>query len=156
MAVKEKNEQQEEKNEQKEKNEQQEEKNNNGNYSINLAIVGGVVGAGIGLLSSPGTSKKLYQNISQSEVVKVAGNQLRRSAQEMLAAQAQSGIKQLASGYMGKNVVSLLSPLKSDEKKKSKNDASSELDEIKEENKSINNRLDKIENMLGELVDSKK
>ncbi|ART78676.1 gas vesicle protein GvpP [Sutcliffiella horikoshii] len=151
MAVKEKNEQQEE------QNEQQEEKNDNSNYSINLAIVGGVVGAGIGLLSSPGTSKKLFKNISQSEVVKVAGNQLRRSAQEMLAAQAQNGIKQLASGYMGKNVVSLMSPLKSDEKKKSKaDDASSELDEIKEENKSINNRLDKIENMLGELVDSKK
>jgi len=141
----------------KEKKEQQEEKNDNSNYSINLAIVGGVVGAGIGLFSSPGTSKKLFKNISQSEIVKVAGNQLRRSAQEMLAAQAQSGIKQLASGYMGKNVASLLSPLKSDEKKKSKSDDnSSDLDEIKEENKSINKRLDKIENMLGELVDSKK
>ncbi|WP_404444701.1 gas vesicle protein GvpP [Sutcliffiella horikoshii] len=141
----------------KEKKEQQEEKNDISNYSINLAIVGGVVGAGIGLLSSPGTSKKLFKNISQSEIVKVAGNQLRRSAQEMLAAQAQSGIKQLASGYMGKNVVSLLSPLKSDQKKKSKSEGnSSDLDEIKEENKSINKRLDKIENMLGELVDSKK
>ena len=151
MAVKEKNEQQEEKNEQQEGN------NDQNNYSINLAIVGGVVGAGIGLLSSPGTSKKLFKNISQSEVVKVAGNQLRRSAQEMLAAQAQSGIKQLASGYMGKNVASFLSPLKTDESKKTKaDDASSDLDEIKEENKSINNRLDKIENMLGELVDSKK
>ncbi|WP_404429032.1 GvpT/GvpP family gas vesicle accessory protein [Sutcliffiella horikoshii] len=151
MAVKEKNEQQEE------KNEQQVEKNDQSNYSINLAIVGGVVGAGIGLLSSPGTSKKLYKNISQSEVVKVAGNQLRRSAQEMLAAQAQNGIKQLASGYMGKNVVSLLNPTKSNEKKDAKDDNSStELKEIKEENNNINNRLDKIENMLGELVDSKK
>lgn len=151
MVVKEKNEQQEE------KNKQQEEKNDQSNYSINLAIVGGVVGAGIGLLSSPGTSKKLYQNISQSEVVKVAGNQLRRSVQEMLAAQAQNGIKQLASGYMGKNVMSFLSTSrKNDEEKKKADDDSSELDEIKEENKCINNRLDKIENMLGELVDSKK
>lgn len=141
----------------KEKKEQQEEKNDNSNYSINLAIVGGVVGAGIGLLSSPGASKKIYKNISESEVVKVAGNQLRRSAQEMLAAQAQNGIKQLASGYMGKNVVSLLNPTKNNEKKDSKDgDFSSEFDEMKEENKNINERLDKIESMLSELVDSKK
>ncbi|KMJ57761.1 gas vesicle protein GvpP [Bacillus sp. LL01] len=141
----------------KEKNEQQEEKNDNGNHSVNLAIIGGVVGAGIGLLSSPGTSKKIYRNFSESEVVKVAGYQLRRSVQEMLAAQAQNGIKQLASGYMGKNVVSLLNPTKNNEKKDAKDgDTSSEFEDIKEENKNINNRLDKIESMLSELVDSKK
>ncbi|MCM3619548.1 gas vesicle protein GvpP [Sutcliffiella horikoshii] len=139
----------------KEKKEQ-EEKNDNGNHSINLAIVGGVVGAGIGLLSSPGTSKKIYKNISESELVRVAGDQLRRSAQEMLAAQAQNGIKQLASGYMGKNVANLLNPTKNSEKKDSDDkNYSSELDGIKEENKNINDRLDKIENMLGKLVDSK-
>ncbi|WP_253701845.1 hypothetical protein [Bacillus sp. FJAT-27445] len=35
---------------------QQEEKMENGNFSINLAIVGGIVGAGIGLLSTQETS----------------------------------------------------------------------------------------------------
>lgn len=39
----------------KQENQQQEEKTQN---SLNLAILGGVVGAGIGLLSSPQTSKK--------------------------------------------------------------------------------------------------
>jgi gas vesicle protein len=139
------------------KEKKQEESTENTNQSINLAIIGGVVGAGIGLLSSPGTSKKILQNISESEVMKVAGSQLRRSAQEMLAEQAQNGIKQLASGYMGKSAGSLFNPAKKDDKEDlDKGDLSSEFKEMKEDNKKLNDRLDKIEDMLKDLVDSKK
>ncbi|WP_096155010.1 MULTISPECIES: GvpT/GvpP family gas vesicle accessory protein [Bacillus] len=141
----------------KEKEEQNEDKNNKDdmNQSYNLAIIGGVVGAGIGLLSSPNTSKKVWKSLSESEVMKVFGNQLKRSAQEILAEQAQKSIKQFASGYVSKNVSELLNPSKKEEKDESddKNE-SSEIQEMKQDNEKLNERLDKIESMLNKLVDS--
>ncbi|MFC0471385.1 GvpT/GvpP family gas vesicle accessory protein [Halalkalibacter kiskunsagensis] len=150
-----------EKKEQNEEIEQNEERKDDNHHSMNLAIIGGVVGAGIGLLSSPGTSKKVIRNISESEVMRVAGRELKRAAQEILTEQAVNSIRQTASGYMNKSGGGLLSLKKKhdendEEDHSSDEDPSSHYEEIKEDNKQLNERLEKIENMLNKLADSKK
>lgn len=137
-----------EENEQAENGNELKEKKEGSNFSMNLAIVGGVVGAGIGLLANPQTSKKIISNLSDSEFVKVAGKEFKKTAQELLAGQAQNSVKHLAEGYLSKIEDGLLSPKKDrggDEK----------YQEIKEENKHLNERLQRIENMLNDLVESK-
>ena len=84
----------------KQQNEQQEEKTQN---SLNLAILGGVVGAGIGLLSSPQTSKKVLSRLGQSEIVRATGQELRRNAQDILTQQAMGALRQTATGYLEKD-----------------------------------------------------
>ncbi|RFU67358.1 gas vesicle protein GvpP [Peribacillus saganii] len=120
---------------------------------MNLAIVGGVVGAGIGLFANRETSKKVIRSLSESEFVKIAGQEFRKTAHEILAGQAQSSVKQLASGYLSKIEQSLLSPKNSGSNNSAGQDQPYE--EIKEENKNLNERLQKIEKMLGDLVESK-
>lgn len=155
----------------KEESKQSTEKNNQTN-SMNLALIGGVVGAGIGLLSSPGTSKKVMKSLSESEVMRSAGKELKRTAQEILTEQAINSFRQTASGYM--NGGGFLPKKKNEqqdeeqdqdqdeqqnkskEQDSSQEQLSSEYDEIKEENKQLNDRLEKIEEMLNNLVESKK
>ncbi|MCJ7989846.1 gas vesicle protein GvpP [Priestia sp. OVS21] len=94
----------------KQQNQQQEEKTQN---SLNLAILGGVVGAGIGLLSSPQTSKKVLSRLGQSEIVRATGQELRRNAQDILTQQAMGALRQTATGYLEKdNLSKLLAPKK--------------------------------------------
>lgn len=161
MAVKDKKEKmenQEESNQQEEQN--QDEKQHN---SLNYAILGGVVGAGIGLLSSPETSKKVINSLGQSEVVRVAGKELRRTAQEIITEQAMAALRQTATGYLDKgNLSSLLAPKKKkessseNEKSEDKELDSSQYDELKEENKNMNDQLQRIEEMLNQLIEAKK
>ncbi|MEC2074024.1 GvpT/GvpP family gas vesicle accessory protein [Alkalihalophilus marmarensis] len=153
----------------KEESKQSTEKNNQTN-SMNLALIGGVVGAGIGLLSSPGTSKKVMKSLSESEVMRSAGKELKRTAQEILTEQAINSFRQTASGYMSgggflpkkKNEQQDEDQDQDGQQNKSKEEdssqeqSSSEYDEIKEENKQLNDRLEKIEEMLNNLVESKK
>ncbi|MCM3252053.1 GvpT/GvpP family gas vesicle accessory protein [Priestia megaterium] len=150
----------------KQQNQQQEEKTQN---SLNLAILGGVVGAGIGLLSSPQTSKKVLSRLGQSEIVRATGQELRRNAQDILTQQAMGALRQTATGYLEKdNLSKLLAP------KNKKEDASNEqgdsqeevsesaemetsqYEELKEENKNMNDQLQRIEEMLNKLMDAKK
>ncbi|OMP65931.1 YtxH domain-containing protein [Domibacillus epiphyticus] len=141
-----------EENEETENSMRTEEKRDGANYSINLALIGGVAGAGIGLLANPETSKKVLKNLGESEFVKLAAQEFRKTAQELLTDQAQTSIRQLASGYISKIDEGLLTP------KKELDDNSGEpsrIEEIKEENKNLNERLQKIEKMLNDLVDSK-
>ena len=130
--------------------------------SLNYAIIGGVVGAGVGLLSNPGTGKKVVESLGKSEAVRNAGQELRKSAQEFITEQALLTLRQTATGYMSKYEGRLLSPTKKSggEQQKAKDEVAAtssneEIDEIKEENKQLNERLDRIENMLSSLVDSK-
>ncbi|WP_240688037.1 GvpT/GvpP family gas vesicle accessory protein [Pseudalkalibacillus hwajinpoensis] len=123
--------------------------------SVNYAILGGVVGAGIGLLSSPGASKKVVESIGKSEAVRNAGQEIRKTAQEFITEQALLTIRQTATGYMSK-YEGRLSPRKtSEETQQPSSHSNEEIEEIKEENKHLNERLDRIENMLSSLVDSK-
>ncbi|MGG1629329.1 GvpT/GvpP family gas vesicle accessory protein [Rossellomorea sp. NRS-1567] len=135
--------------------------------SMNYAIIGGVVGAGIGLLSNPGTGKKVVDSFGKSEVMKAASKELRRSAQEFLTEQAIITLRQSATGYMSRLEGGLLTPKKKKEEASENTDAkagsdenssnqSEELEEIKEENKNLNERLERIEEMLNSLVESKK
>lgn len=131
------------------------------NYSINLAILGGVVGAGIGLLANPDTGKKLMKNLGESEFVKVAEKEFRKTAQELLAGQAQNSIRQLAEGYISKIDGKLLSPLKESGDNKGtgsseKENQSPAYEKIKEENKELNERLQKMEKMLNDLAGTQK
>ncbi|MGP4081343.1 GvpT/GvpP family gas vesicle accessory protein [Pseudalkalibacillus sp. R45] len=131
--------------------------------SINLAIIGGVVGASIGLLSSPGTGKKVVSNIGQSEVVRAAGNELRRTAQQMITEQAMMALRQTAAGYWSKYEGTLLKPgallnegTEDEEVKESRADSDERYNELKEENKNLNDQLQRIEEKLNALLDDKK
>ncbi|MED4389930.1 gas vesicle protein GvpP [Priestia aryabhattai] len=150
----------------KQENQQQEEKTQN---SLNLAILGGVVGAGIGLLSSPQTSKKVLSRLGQSEIVRATGQELRRNAQDILTQQAMGALRQTATGYLEKdNLSKLLTPKKkkeetSNEQGDSQEEVSasaemetSQYEELKEENKNMNDQLQRIEEMLNKLMDAKK
>jgi gas vesicle protein len=162
-----------EKEKQKKNNTNQEEKNNqtetnDGGRSamnVNYAIIGGVVGAGVGLLSHPGTGKKVVGSLGKSEVVRMAGNELRRSAQEFITEQALITLRQTATGYMSKYENGLLPFNKKKEDETAEQDQqeetsssvqNDEIEEIKEENKNLNERLERIEEMLSSLVESKK
>ncbi|WP_053597576.1 hypothetical protein [Bacillus sp. FJAT-18017] len=141
MSEKEQNEQQQEMNQQDENQEesnQQEEKVENRNFSINLALLGGAIGVGIGLLSSQGSGKKALKSLSESEFFKTTSQELKKAANEILTDQAQKGIRQIASSYLGDN----------------EGQDSSKYEEIKEENKQLNGRLDRIEKMLGQLTEA--
>lgn len=147
--------------------EETEEQTAENRQSMNYAIIGGVVGAGIGLLSNPGTGKKVVDSLGKSEVMKAASKELRRSAQEFLTEQAIITLRQSATGYMSrleggrlapkkkKEEVSEITESKADNSENSSNQ-SEELEVIKEENKNLNERLERIEEMLNSLVESKK
>ncbi|GMG74813.1 gas vesicle protein GvpP [Bacillus megaterium] len=150
----------------KQENQQQEEKTQN---SLNLAILGGVVGAGIGLLSSPQTSKKVLSRLGQSEIVRATGQELRKNAQDILTQQAMGALRQTATGYLEKDNLSklLASKKKKEETSNEQGDSQEEVsasaemetsqyEELKEENKNMNDQLQRIEEMLNKLMDAKK
>ena len=151
--------------EEMEQQNQSEEQDDRQQNQINMAILGGVVGAGIGLLSSPETSKKVFGSLGQSEIVRSAGKELRRTAQEIIAEQAMAALRQTATGYLDKgNITSLLAPKKKrDKESNSEKDSSgenelnsSQYNELKEENKNMNDQLQRIEEMLNQLIEAKK
>ncbi|KKI91338.1 hypothetical protein WQ54_15450 [Bacillus sp. SA1-12] len=139
-----------------EKNHTQE--NNNKNRSMNLVILGGVVGAGVGYFSNPETSKKVIKTVQQSEVMRVAGQEFRKTVQEILTEQALTSMRKVASGYISKYEGTLRPSTKKkcNETEKGEEEYSSKYEEIKEENKQLNDRLDRIEHLLSDLVESKK
>ncbi|MBH9966819.1 GvpT/GvpP family gas vesicle accessory protein [[Bacillus] enclensis] len=169
MAEKEKQEknnknQEENTNQQEEKNNQTESNEGGRGVNVNYALIGGVVGAGVGLLSHPGTGKKLAGSLGKSEVVRMAGNELRRTAQEFITEQALITLRQTAAGYMGKYENGMLPFTKKKEEASAQEEQeetsssvqNDEIEEIKEENKNLNERLERIEEMLSSLVESKK
>jgi hypothetical protein len=146
-------------NKQCDKNKQTEEKKNSPNYSINQAIMGGFLGAGMGLLVNSETTKRAMKSLGESELVKVASQEFKKTAQELLAGQAQNSIRQLAECCINKIESGLLSPKKESSSEtnspKEESTQSVKYEKIKEENKNINERLEKIEKMLNDLMDVK-
>lgn len=147
-------------NQTEEKKKQPESTEENANGSMQYAIIGGVVGAGLGLLSNPGTTKKMAASLGKSELMKAATKELRRTAQEFVTEQAMISLRQTASGYFNKMDSGVLSPLKNKliDKKDSgeKEFQNDEIKQIKADNQDLNERLERIEEMLNKLVDSKK
>lgn len=138
------------KDKEKDKEESEEKKSS---HSLNTALIGGALGLGVGLFSDPEFRKQTMESMKESEMLRVAGKELKRSAQELITEQAVSSIKQAAMEYKHKYEQSLLpSPGsdKSDEKKSSKKEDSDD-DSFKED---LNERLNKIEEALSKLIDS--
>jgi gas vesicle protein len=124
-------------------------------YSTNFAILGGLLGAGIGLLSSPETRKKMTDSFSQSEMMKAAGSEFRRTAQQMLTEQLMITLRETAASYRAKQFGN--SEIDSQE---TSNQSDTELEEkyneLKEENQSMNEHLSRIEEKLDALLSDKK
>ncbi|MEH7119405.1 gas vesicle protein GvpP [Neobacillus vireti] len=143
-------------NKQCEENMQTEEKKNSPNYSMNQAIMGGFLGAGMGLLVNSKTTKKVMKSLGESELVKVAGQEFKITAQELLAGQAQNSIRQLAEGCINKIESGLLSPKEeSGSETNGSKEATTKYEKIKEENRNMNERLERIEKMLTDLMEVK-
>jgi gas vesicle protein len=123
---------------------------------IQLAVIGGVVGAGLGLLSNPGTGKKVAERLGQSEVMKMAGRELRTTLQDVIRDQATSSLRKAATGYLGSKAGgSLLKLRKGTSSSGQSDDQSDGYEELKEENKNLNDRLSSIEEKLDKLLKAK-
>jgi Mg2+ and Co2+ transporter CorA len=132
--------------------------NNDKNQSMNLVILGSVVGAGVGYLSNPEMSKKVIKTVQQSEVMREVGQEFRKTVQEILTEQALTSMRKVASGYINKYEGTLRPSTKKKftETEKVEEESHSKYEEIKEENKQLNDRLDRIEHLLSNLVETKK
>ncbi|MEC2160860.1 GvpT/GvpP family gas vesicle accessory protein [Virgibacillus halodenitrificans] len=136
-------------------NNQSDEKYKNGLYPV---VIGGVVGAGVGLLASPEVSKKVAGRVGQSEVLQSAGRELRRTAQEMVTEQAMIMLKQSATSSLSKYQQKLLgesqetSPSNNQNKESSSEDRDDRYQELKQENKELNDNLERIEDKLNTLL----
>lgn len=124
------------------------------------AIVGGVAGAGIGLLANPQTGRRVAARIGESDMIRAAGREIRRTAQDIIMEQAMLTVRKSAAGYLEKYEDKLLG--KKQEKKSSeripeteKSSYEEKYNELKEENKNINENLQRIEEKLNVLLDSK-
>ena len=148
-----------EENKQGDENKQPEGKKNHTYHSMNQAIMGGFLGAGMGLLVNTKTTKKVMKSLGESELVKVASNEFKKTAQDLLADQAQNSIRQLAEGCINKIESGLLSPKKENSREtngsKEENGQTAKYEKIKEENRNMNERLQRIEKMLHDLIEVK-
>lgn len=124
------------------------------------AIVGGVAGAGIGLLANPQTGRRVAARIGESDMIRAAGREIRRTAQDIIMEQAMLTVRKSAVGYLEKYEDKLFG--KKQEKKSpegipetEKSSYEAKYNELKEENKNINENLQRIEEKLNVLLDSK-
>ncbi len=114
--------------------------------SMGYILIGGVVGAGVGLLSNPGTTQKLYRRVQHSETGQIIVKELCRNVQQLIAQQATAVVQQAAPDYLNK-AKNRLSGKSSHE-----SEQDSQYEVVKQENKQINQRLDQIEKKLDELL----
>ncbi|MCF6137380.1 hypothetical protein [Pseudalkalibacillus berkeleyi] len=125
-----------------------EDKNNGENRrqknTINFAIAGGIVGSGIGLLTSSNTRKQIASTVGNSELIKGTGNELRRTVQQIFIDQAMLTIKEAAYNYRNK----------SDRTVETDNHINAQYQELKDENKALNENLQRIEEKLDALLQS--
>ncbi|QGH36782.1 hypothetical protein GI584_23205 [Gracilibacillus salitolerans] len=119
--------------------------------SIGYILMGGVVGAGVGLLSIPGTAQKLYRRVQHSETGQIIAKELCRNVQQLIAHQAMAVVQQAAPDYLNK-AKNRLSGKSSHESEQNRTEEDSQYEVVKQENKQINQRLDQIEKKLDELL----
>lgn len=134
-----------ERNKNQNKEEQQSDDSKN---AINFALIGSAVGAGVGLMASPEVGKRVLQ----SGVVRSVGRELGRTAQDMIMEQAMTTLRQNASHFSG------LFGQKNESKGKAiescKTDFQDQYKELKEENYSLNENLQRIEEKLNALLEA--
>ncbi|SER45202.1 hypothetical protein SAMN04487944_104172 [Gracilibacillus ureilyticus] len=125
-----------------------------GQNSITYVLLGGMAGAGIGMLSNPGTVQKLYHRVQQSETGQRIAKELGKNLQHVITQQAMTAVQQAAPDYWNK-AKSKISKSSSSEPDRDKMEIDTNYEEIKQENEQINQRLEKIEQMLDKLVHEK-
>lgn len=138
-----------ERNKNQNKEEQQSDDSKN---AINFALIGSAVGAGVGLMASPEVGKRVLQ----SGVVRSVGRELGRTAQDMIMEQAMTTLRQNAS-HFSKYAGGLFGQ-KNESKGKAiescKTDFQDQYKELKEENYSLNENLQRIEEKLNALLEA--
>ncbi|RKL66286.1 hypothetical protein CR203_15435 [Salipaludibacillus neizhouensis] len=150
------------------------------NKSLNYVLVGTAVGASAGLLSSSDKGRKVLMTMASSPAMKSVGQEFRNSIQDMITEQALSSVKSSLSSYLhkaeekmplpdkvtnkveeklaideGENSETSQTEEESSDEESSDTSESDGYEELKEENKDLNGRLDKIEEMLTKLTESK-
>ncbi|UJL47057.1 gas vesicle protein GvpP [Virgibacillus sp. NKC19-16] len=125
--------------------------------ATSLVVIGGVAGAGAGLLASPGNGRRLAASIGQSEIMRSAGREIRRTAQDMITEQAMHAIRQSATGYIRNFEDRFRNQHKerTEEELPAKGAAEGfieQYNELKEENKNMYENLKRIEKQLDALL----
>lgn len=110
--------------------------------TMNFAIAGGIVGSGIGLLTSSNTRKQIASSVGNSEFIKVTGNELRRTVQQIILDQAVMTLKDAAFNYRNKSEGTI----------ETGNHITAQYQELKDENKALYENLQRIEEKLDELL----
>lgn len=133
---------------------QQSNNQKNGQHAVGYILTGGVVGAGLGLLSNPGTAQKIYRRVQDSETGQLIANELGKNIQQLIAQQTVAMVQQAAPVYLDKAKSRLTGTVSQESTPKETNHEADEApyQEIKQENKQINKRLDNIEEKLDQLL----
>ncbi|MCM3003550.1 BREX-1 system adenine-specific DNA-methyltransferase PglX [Priestia koreensis] len=125
------------------------------NYVVNLTLLGGVVGAGIGLMSNPGMGKKISERVGKSDVMKLAGKELKKTMQELIAGQAADSLKKTAVDYITKKVEGVQQGNAEEPKQTASASSGESYEKLQEENKQLNDQLKRLEEKLNKVLESK-
>ncbi|WP_315906206.1 GvpT/GvpP family gas vesicle accessory protein [Priestia koreensis] len=125
------------------------------NYVVNLTLLGGVVGAGIGLMSNPGMGKKISERVGKSDVMKLAGKELKKTMQELIAGQAADSFKKTAVDYITKKVEGVQQGNAEEPKQTASASSGESYEKLQEENKQLNDQLKRLEEKLNKVLESK-
>ncbi|SHN23324.1 hypothetical protein [Gracilibacillus kekensis] len=130
---------------------QQSNDQNSSQNSMGYILMGGVVGAGVGLLSNPGTAQKLYRSVQHSETGQLIAKELGRNVQQLITHQTMAVVQQAAPDYLNRAKIRLTG-MSSNESEHKEMEEDSQYEVVKQENKQIHQRLDQIEKKLDELL----
>ncbi|WP_058306414.1 hypothetical protein [Gracilibacillus massiliensis] len=75
---------------------------NSGQGSMGYILMGGVVGAGVGLLSNPGTAQQLYRRVQNSETGQIIAKELGRNVQQLITHQVMAVVQHSTPDYLNK------------------------------------------------------
>lgn len=137
-------------------------------------LAGSLIGASIGFLSKNQASRSLLKKVGQSEAARTLASQARMTVQDIVMEQLTTNLKSSVTSYLdpregagslpeklmeaGKN--SFMKSIGSDGSSSSSSsdsdssEESEELERMKKENEELNDRLNRMEEMLSKFVDS--
>lgn len=123
---------------------------------VNRVVIGSVIGASIGWLSSPETGKKVFTRLRESEMVRNVGRELGRTAQEIITEQAVNSFRQRATDYLNRDrnklpAAKTKKATSSNKEKETEEHSSDQLEALKEENKKMSEQLQMLEQKINEM-----
>ncbi|PKR79150.1 hypothetical protein CEY16_05200 [Halalkalibacillus sediminis] len=113
----------------------QEQNQSNDNYDLTYAVVGSVVGTGVGLLSTTSPGKKVIKTVAASQIFRVVSSEFTAHLGNTVTQQVLSRMKNKDTSDKTQEV--------SDEK----------YEELKNDYEKMDERLSRIENMLQQLTE---